>query len=120
MAGMSPTNVDDHVLTAFNTATASTNKIHDDDVAKQYGFRGGLVPGVDVYAYLTHLPVRAWGRAWLEAGSMAARFVTPVYDGHRVAVSRGWDGDDLELAVTDEGTTCATARARGHPPGPPG
>ncbi len=40
-----PTTVDDHVLTAFNTATASTNKIHDDDVAQQYGFRGGLVPG---------------------------------------------------------------------------
>src|SRR5262245_46169653 len=55
------TTVDEHVVTAFNTATASTNKIHDDDVARQYGFHGGLVPGVDVYAYLTHLPVRAWG-----------------------------------------------------------
>ena len=53
---------------AFNTATASTNKIHDDDVAQQYGFRGGLVPGVDVYAYLTHVPVREWGRTWLEDG----------------------------------------------------
>src|SRR5215212_7877734 len=68
MAMMSSTSVDDHVLTAFNTATASTNKIHDDDVAREYGFRGGLVPGVDVYAYLTHLPVREWGRAWLEDG----------------------------------------------------
>jgi hypothetical protein len=73
------------------------------------------VPGVDVYAYLTHLPVRAWGRAWLEQGSMAARFVTPVYDGRRVAVSGTWDGDELEVAATDEGTTCATGRAGRHP-----
>ena len=109
---MSPrTTVDDHVLTAFNTATASTNKIHDDDVARQYGFRGGLVPGVDVYAYLTHLPVREWGRAWLEDGRVSARFVTPVYDGHEVTVSGTWDGDDLDLTVTDAATTCATARA---------
>jgi hypothetical protein len=106
-----PTSVDDHVLTASNTATASTNKIHDDDVARQYGFRGGLVPGVDVYAYLTHLPVREWGRTWLEDGRIAARFVTPVYDGHEVTASGTWDGDDLDLVVTDGTTTCATARA---------
>jgi acyl dehydratase len=112
------TTVDDHVLTAFNTATDSTNKIHDDDVAQQYGFRGGLVPGVDVYAYLTHLPVREWGRAWLEQGTMSARFVTPVYDGHVVTVTGGWDGDELELAVTDAGVVCASGRAgrRPHPP----
>ena len=50
-------------IEAFNTASASTNKIHDDAVARNYGFRGGLVPGVDVYAYITHLPVERWGRA---------------------------------------------------------
>lgn len=101
----------EHTVVAFNTATASTNKIHDDAVARELGFRGGLVPGVDVYAYLTHLPVREWGRGWLEHGSMSARFVTPVYDGHHVTVTGRPDGDDLELAVTDDGATCATARA---------
>ena len=25
------------------------NKIHEDDLARQYGFKGGLVPGVTVY-----------------------------------------------------------------------
>jgi hypothetical protein len=29
---------------AFNTATASQNRIHDDEVAQRFGFRGGLVP----------------------------------------------------------------------------
>ena len=40
-------------VSAFNTAQESENKIHDDDVARRFGFTGGLVPGVDVYAYMT-------------------------------------------------------------------
>ena len=46
-----------HELVAYNTAIASDNKIHDDSVAHQFGFKGGLVPGVDVYAYLCWGPV---------------------------------------------------------------
>jgi hypothetical protein len=48
---------------AFNASKEAENKIHDDTVARRFGFRGGLVPGVDVYAYMTHLPVLRWGRA---------------------------------------------------------
>ena len=66
---------------AHNTATQSDNKIHDYEVASRFGFTGGLVPGVDVYAYLTHPPAEAWGRDWLERGTMRGRFHTPVYDG---------------------------------------
>jgi len=33
-------------VSAYNTAAASDNKIHDDSVARRFGFRGGLVPGV--------------------------------------------------------------------------
>jgi len=50
-------------VSAFNTAVASENKIHDDSIARQFGFRGGLVPGVEVYAYMAHMPVARWGRA---------------------------------------------------------
>ena len=39
-------------VSAFNTAHDSENKIHDDDVARRFGFQGGLVPGVEVYAYM--------------------------------------------------------------------
>ena len=35
---------------AYNTAKLSENKMHDDSVALKYGFKGGLVPGVDVLA----------------------------------------------------------------------
>ena len=101
-----------YVVEAYNTATGSTNKIHDDAVARTYGFRGGLVPGVDVYAYLTHVPAERWGLDWLGHGSIAARFGKPVYDGHVVTVIATEDGDGLDLAVVDAaGTVAATARA---------
>lgn len=101
-------------LRAHNTATASANRIHDDAVARSFGFRGGLVPGVDVYAYLSQPPVAAWGRAWLEHGALHARFVHPVYDGDEVEVVPL--GPPAEGAVALElrdpaGTACATAVA---------
>ena len=73
-----------YAVRAYNPATASENKIHDDDVARTYGFQGGLVPGVTVYAYMTHPVVETFGRPWLEHGTMAARFVRPCYDGDEV------------------------------------
>jgi acyl dehydratase len=101
---------------AFNTATASSNRIHDDDVARRFGFSGGLVPGVDVYAYLCHLPAEAWGERWLAGGTMTARFRSPVYDGDRVLVTGlpegTGDGETLDLEVRDSsGAVCAIARA---------
>jgi acyl dehydratase len=103
----------EHRVRAFNTATASANRMHDDEVARQFGFRGGLVPGVDVYAYLCHVPAERWGRAWLERGTITARFVTPVYDGDEVTVAGEPDGDNgLDLVLTDPaGGRCAEGRA---------
>lgn len=99
----------EHSVVAFNTATESTNRIHSDDVARQFGFRGGLVPGVDVYAYLCHPPAEAWGPDWLERGTMRARFHKPVYDGRRVEITVGTDGT---LALHDDtGELCAEATA---------
>jgi acyl dehydratase len=103
----------DYRVQAYNTATKSKNRMHDDEVARQFGFRGGLVPGVDVYAYLCHPPVERWGRAWLERGTATARFITPVYDGDEVLVTAEPDGDNsLALVVTDpSGGRCAQGRA---------
>jgi hypothetical protein len=102
-----------HEVRAYNTATLSENAMHHDDVAQRYGFRGGLVPGVDVYAYLTHLPADRWGLPWLERGRMQGRFVKPVYDGETITV-RGEEADDgsLVLEVRNAfGDVCATGAA---------
>lgn len=96
---------------AFNTAKDSENKIHDDAVARRFGFSGGLVPGVEVYAYMTHLPVALWGRAWLEHGAAECRLLKPVYDGDRVTVSASETADGLDLEVESHGELCATGRA---------
>src|ERR1700728_524345 len=96
---------------AYNTAVASDNKIHDDSVARRFGFRGGLVPGVEVYAYMAHMPVARWGRAWLESGEADCRFLKPVYDGAIARVIATRESDVLALRVDSGGECCATGRA---------
>jgi hypothetical protein len=98
-------------VNAFNTAAASDNKIHDDTIARRFGFSGGLVPGVEVYAYMAHMPVAHWGRAWLESGEAESRFYKPVYDGHVARITAALENGDLILAVDSDGERCATGRA---------
>jgi acyl dehydratase len=96
---------------AYNTAKLSENKMHDDTVAKRFGFGGGLVPGVDVMAYMMHLPVAKWGRAFLERGLVEARFVKPVYDGETANVSGEESEGVLSIEVESRGELCATGSA---------
>jgi acyl dehydratase len=96
---------------AFNTAKQSENKMHDDTVAQRFGFSGGLVPGVEVMAYMMHLPVARWGRDFLERGLVEARFVRPVYDGEIATVTAQESGGVLALQVESRGEICATGSA---------
>jgi len=96
---------------AYNTAKLSENKMHDDTVAKRFGFSGGLVPGVDVMAYMMHLPVTKWGRAFLERGLIEARFVKPVYDGETVEITGEESAGVLAIQVESRGQLCATGSA---------
>ena len=122
-----------HRVRAVNLATASSNKIHDDEVARRYGFAGGLVPGVEVYAYATHAAVAAFGEGWLSNGAIDIKLVKPVYDGRATTVEIDEDAevpdqtapganapDSMSIVVRDEaGEQCATATAwigAGAPP----
>jgi hypothetical protein len=67
--------------TAFNPVPESENRIHSDEVAHHFGFRGGLVPGVVVSAYLLHPAVDAWGLDWLSRGRAKIVVEQPLYDG---------------------------------------
>lgn len=96
---------------ARNLSHASENKIHDDDVARRFGFRGGLVPGVEVYAYMTHLPAARWGVDWLERGTAECRFFKPVYDGRLVTMSATGTACALSITVESEGERCASGAA---------
>jgi acyl dehydratase len=100
-------------VTARNHATESANRIHSDDVAREYGFRGGLVPGVTVFAYMTRPVAERWGREWLAGGMLSARFDKPVYDGEEITVeATPVAGGVLEVVVrTPDGTVAATGQA---------
>ena len=100
---------------AYNTSKESDNKIHDDATAKKFGFAGGLVPGVDVYAYLTHPAVERWGPDWLERGFADCRLMLPVYDGATATVTaQDIPGEDNAMTITVEsaGQLCAQGTAR--------
>jgi acyl dehydratase len=99
-------------LIARNTAPDSDNKIHDDAEARRYGYAGGLVPGVTLYAYLTRLAVETFGAAWLERGRAECGFRRPVYEGERVRCEGEIvDGAALDLRVLRDGVVCAQGRA---------
>ncbi|MDN3566748.1 MaoC/PaaZ C-terminal domain-containing protein [Paeniroseomonas aquatica] len=98
-------------VSAYNLSATSENKIHDDTVAKRFGFTGALVPGVEVYAYACHAAVARWGRDWLERGAAECRFQSPVYDGDLVTVEETVAAEGIGLLVRREAATCATGRA---------
>ena len=99
-----------HVL-AYNISHNSENKIHDDVVAKQFGFTGGLVPGVDVYAYMMHAAVGRWGRAFLERGNASCRFMKPVYDGDIAEVEGTDSAETTAIEVISKTLHCASGSA---------
>jgi acyl dehydratase len=108
---MSATALAPYQVEAYNTARASENKIHDDEVARRYGFSGGLVPGVDVYGYMTHPLVAHWGRAWLERGRAECRFAKPVYEGEIATVTTVERDGGLAIEVESRGQPCASGQA---------
>jgi len=111
-----PDNLAVYRVRAKNTSADSENKIHDDEVASLYGFRGGLVPGVTIYGYMTVPLVKRFGRDWLTSGSIQVRFHKPFYEGDGVIVKgeieRASDTTRIALrAERQDGETCATAIA---------
>lgn len=103
--------------TAFNPATESTNQIHSDAMAKAYGYRGGLVPGVVVSGYLMNPAVLAWGKDWLDRGQAKVVVSKPLYDGFKfeVVLSKVTD-DSYDAEIVDqEGTVCASAEVSLNP-----
>lgn len=102
-------------VVAHNYATDSDNRMHADDTAAEYGFAGGLVPGVALYAYMTSSIVESLGRNWLSRGSAKVRFLKPVYHEEAIWV-RGKIASVEPLGLTVElskvdGELCAVAEA---------
>jgi hypothetical protein len=101
---------------ARNTSTGE-NKIHDDATARRYGFRGALVPGVTVYAYMTQPLAATFGAAWLTRGTASVRFVKPILAGEEVTITGTVTARDASgvsatlIAATPSAAECATLTA---------
>lgn len=100
---------------ARNNAMGMGNSIHDDDEARRHGYRGGLVPGVTTWAYLSHPLVVVLGPAFVERGSAEVRLVAPVYEGDEVEIEvapvQRAEGDDAVQAVAQVAGTGVVATA---------
>lgn len=102
-------------VVAHNYAFDSDNKIHSDEVAAKYGFKGGLVPGVADIAYLARAVYDHWGETWLRGGVIEAKLIKPIYHGE---LSEAWltpEANDpkrltMELRNPD-GEVCAAGQA---------
>jgi acyl dehydratase len=86
---------------AVNLIEHADNAIHTDAGAHAAGFPSALVAGVTVYAYMTHVPVAAWGLDWLRGGGAHVRFRSPVFD-----------QDVVDYVPTDLGPGAGTIEAR--------
>jgi len=117
------TDLPEYRVSATPTHDAWENKIHEDGLAREFGFRGGLVPGVTVYSWMTRPVVAAIGGAWLDHGTFSVRFAKPVYFGQVVAVRTSvaaHSKDEVTIqarVVNDEDEVCASA-TMGLPLGP--
>ena len=76
-----------------NPSSESENRMHSDDVARQFGFKGGLVPGVTVFAHMTQPLAAHYGEAWLSRGTADVRFSKPAYEGELLSINTADDGD---------------------------
>ncbi len=105
--------------TAYNQVPNSKNEIHGDKVAKDFGFKGGLVPGVTVSAYLMHPAAVTYGMEFLERGFAHVRVNSPLYDEQAfdVQVERRFQTPNQEqggqgyraVLVPNGAAPCATA-----------
>ena len=100
-----------------NASEQSENRMHSDEVARRFGFKGALVPGVTVFAHMTRPLVERYGEEWLGKGIAEVSFSKPAYEGELLTVSAraaaksvhqqdSLDsrvrGNDVELACTNE------------------
>ncbi len=91
-----------YAVTARNFSTSSENRIHSDEIAKKFGFKGALVPGVAVYGHLTYLLAERFGTQWLEHSVDNLRLLKPAYHDDRLSLELFEDEAQCEVRCLNE------------------
>jgi hypothetical protein len=112
----------EHRIKASIDSIDSSNRIQDDDFARRFGFRAGLVPGVSIFAYMSRPLIEVMGRDWLERGSAEVHFLRPIYEGEEIHVTGSISSvtNDGALALdykasNNQGVTCGIGVAKLSP-----
>lgn len=84
----------------INSSANSKGSIHDDEKAREMGYRGGLVGGSTILAYMSRLMFENFGPAWLAGSTLSGRLRRPVYEGAEVSV----EGTVVEEATAANGS----------------
>lgn len=66
---------------AINEDPNTVNRIHSDDVAISYGFKGALVAGAHLFGHASELLTQAYREKWLSGSGLVMRFLKPAYEG---------------------------------------
>lgn len=88
------------------------NSIHNDDVAKEIGMRGGTIPGTVHLNHFMPIIMDRWGKRWYENGSISMfyTFATTDREGVRAVMNEPAAGDDVKVDAwveNSEGTIVA-------------
>ena len=93
-------------------ASGDQNPIHlDPQFAASSSFGRIVAHGMLVLAFLSEMMTHAFGRRWLEGGSLKVRFKAPVYPGDRVTTFGALKQSKLVVSTPNEpqgGVTLAT------------
>ncbi len=95
----------DYRIRASTSTLTPSNLIHNDEYARKCGYRGALVPGASIYAYMARSLAELLGREWLERGSAEVRFNLPVYEGEEIRIAGAIS------SITREGVLCIDCQA---------
>jgi hypothetical protein len=89
--------------------------IHTDTVAREMGYKGGLVYGTSVFGWATPLILEALGQDWMRDGWADVRILRPVYAGEELTISlEPADGGAFAMQATGPDGKVRTAAAVGR------
>lgn len=108
-----------YIVRTHNASEQSENRMHSDEVARQFGFKGALVPGVTIFSHMTRPLVERFGEQWLARGTADVVFFKPAYEGDLLTVSTKETGAGFELTcINEEGIELARMSAAIAPVAP--
>lgn len=98
--------------TLGNTADDKKESIHDDDTAKDMGFKGAFVPGTVVGAHAMTAVMAHFGKEWMDGGWYSFKYATPVYTTESVHAVAQEGEDQITIRVeTEDERVCCYGRA---------